>query len=649
MKTFETLLVYVLIFIVLCFSVSLNSIFIDAIFKLSVNPTWSSYYYSFLDLHFFDDVKIKNIVLHNKGEIVLPIAFFCVFSPLITIFFLAIIHSLLLGLFNDVNGEYKVKSFEFESISSFNLCVFGIQFIVAFLFSPFIYMPLLNLMGVIFWSHAFINYKGIFKYRSFDEQDKFSKILSSYQTGIFAFFTISWFWIYNFLHLKRHLHLDKAAFYLIHFLLYILAIFLGYYVVKCFDYQIGLNGISRKSILKQIEIKKAIKIELEQEKKNRAKLRNEKKNNKKPNVDEIKEDYKSSEIENGKWNEGLRNFQKAAQKVINFDLIEKLKKEKWLLLSKRNNQNIVIEFLDSKRVKVTNRNNVSTNPFSIGEKDIIKLKLNDESWLTGNYSNDKISGIHSSENGQWSFELVKSSTYEPEILNEYDSTTSKIQQLTEKVLLKFNDSSLVEKKEISNSQNKSVLKVSNYQPNSNVSFEIETTRNDYTYYAIYHYYPINKYGYNLPEYDLDNRRHVFNFKDGINPDFYADLFASALLKKFGRLNLINRSLLVVPASNKNSTERRFMQFAKILCSYTGMTNGYNYLINKNIVRIPSHNGGDRNYNPSDFLEISGNITGKDIIVIDDVRTSGRSSNNIYSFLKTKNPKSITFCYLGRTV
>ena len=331
-----------------------------------------------------------------------------------------------------------------------------------------------------------------------------------------------------------------------------------------------------------------------------------------------KEDEKLYLLEVAEW-EKINAKERSKENKVENDFFKKIKSDTWVLKSKRNNKSIEIEFLSKDQVSVKSESTKYNSVLTISSYSELSIPLNDNSVLDGRLFEDKIVGVHKSKNGKWSFELIKSSDYERSI-----------------------------KKIIEPKATVAELNVSNYQPTSGVTFEIETSLNDYKYFAIYQYYPI-RHGYNLPDYDLDNRRHVFNFKDGINPDFYADLFASALFNKFGRLNLKNKYLLIVPASNKNSTERRFKRFSEILCNYTGFTNGYNYLINKNIDRIPSHNGGVRNYNPSDFLEIRGNITGKDLIIIDDVRTSGRSSNNIYSFLKTQNPQSITFCYLGRTV
>lgn len=188
-----------------------------------------------------------------------------------------------------------------------------------------------------------------------------------------------------------------------------------------------------------------------------------------------------------------------------------------------------------------------------------------------------------------------------------------------------------------------------YQVKSNFVFKIKIYKPTYSYYAVFEYYPVSRYSINeLEEEDLNNRSILYSFKDGRNTKFNADLFASALINKFGRESLKKKTLIIIPASSKEKTVIRFKEFCSLLSEYTQMENGFEYLVNiKN--REAAHIGGSRNYKPEEFLQLNGNLTNKDVIIIDDVRTSGRSSDNIFNFLNKHNPNSISFCYMARTV
>ena len=188
-----------------------------------------------------------------------------------------------------------------------------------------------------------------------------------------------------------------------------------------------------------------------------------------------------------------------------------------------------------------------------------------------------------------------------------------------------------------------------YQLKSNFVFKIKIYKPSYRYFAIFEYFPVNRYkAGDLKLEDLNNRGTLYDFKDGRNVKYSSDLFASALINYFGRESLKQKTLIIIPAASKEKTEIRFKEFCILLSEYTQMENGYDYLVNiKN--REAANKGGSRNYEPEEFLQLKGNIFGKDVLILDDVRTSGRSSDNIYNFLNMQNPKSITFCYMARTV
>jgi len=61
---------------------------------------------------------------------------------------------------------------------------------------------------------------------------------------------------------------------------------------------------------------------------------------------------------------------------------------------------------------------------------------------------------------------------------------------------------------------------------------------------------------------------------------------------------------------------------------------------------PAHLGGVRGNNN---FNLTAQITGKKLLVFDNVRTSGRSSDNVFNFLRTNGATEIIFVYLSRTI
>ena len=106
-------------------------------------------------------------------------------------------------------------------------------------------------------------------------------------------------------------------------------------------------------------------------------------------------------------------------------------------------------------------------------------------------------------------------------------------------------------------------------------------------------------------------------------------------------------MLIVPASNKSKTDTRFKLFCEKVSITTGLINGYHILANNDKAKIPKRLGGDNEILP--YINLNSSINGKDFIIIDDIRTSGKSSNDVNQLLKENGAKSTIFIYFGRTV
>lgn len=170
----------------------------------------------------------------------------------------------------------------------------------------------------------------------------------------------------------------------------------------------------------------------------------------------------------------------------------------------------------------------------------------------------------------------------------------------------------------------------------------------YTYYYIYDYLPKSRFAQgSITEKQLTSRYLIYNFKDGINSEYFAKLFASACYNKFGKEFMKKQTILIIPASSKLKTISRFKSFLLKFCEFTGSNNGFELLNNSDIEKTPTTQGGSTLSQSN--LKFNGDLSYRNFIIIDDVRTQGRSSQLIYSELKRRNAGNIIFCYLGRTV
>ena len=180
-------------------------------------------------------------------------------------------------------------------------------------------------------------------------------------------------------------------------------------------------------------------------------------------------------------------------------------------------------------------------------------------------------------------------------------------------------------------------------------FSIESeTIIPYKWHALWKYFPKNRFPDDkLESIDLMHRFMVFEFKDGHNPEKFAKIISEALIQKFGKIILKTKTILIVPASNKSKTDTRFKLFCEKVSITTGLINGYHILTNNDKVKIPKRLGGDNEILP--YINLNSSINGKDFIIIDDIRTSGTSSNDVNQLLKGNGAKSTIFIYFGRTV
>jgi hypothetical protein len=300
----------------------------------------------------------------------------------------------------------------------------------------------------------------------------------------------------------------------------------------------------------------------------------------------------------------------------------------------------ICEFLNNNILRYRNKTDWTWN---IKGDEIVLMPLNLFSTYTCKINNGKLTGNAINKNGKkWTLsgEIIKnvsstavnlpSNEPPPRSLNELIEELNIYESNTEEFFSANVDIS--RKDEIEN----------------NFSIESDNNIAPYNWHALWKYFPKNRFPDDkLNSIDLKHRLMIFEFKDGHNPEKYAKIISEALIQKFGKILLETKTLLIVPASNKTKTDIRFMLFCEKVAITTGMINGYYLLTNNDRAKIPKRLGGENDIIP--YIKLNSSINGKDFIIIDDIRTSGKSSNDVNQLLKENGAKSTIFIYFGRTV
>jgi predicted amidophosphoribosyltransferase len=168
--------------------------------------------------------------------------------------------------------------------------------------------------------------------------------------------------------------------------------------------------------------------------------------------------------------------------------------------------------------------------------------------------------------------------------------------------------------------------------------------NKVNYIACLKYYP-TKFTVDK-EYQL-NRKVVYEFKDGKKNDQVDKLFVTIIDILKNKNPMKSYWLCPIPASKIISNNNRYNNFCERISNSAGISNGFS-MIKPIKDRDQVHIGAERNY--SEILESIqfSSISGKDIILIDDVITVGRSFKMISNHLYNLGAKSVYGILLAKT-
>lgn len=190
-----------------------------------------------------------------------------------------------------------------------------------------------------------------------------------------------------------------------------------------------------------------------------------------------------------------------------------------------------------------------------------------------------------------------------------------------------------------------------------VSSWYEPSRSYLKCFSMYNYYPTTC-GWDVSQEDWNVRNLIWNFK--ANPhrpmplstimalhENSAKIVGKSMckvLRHFFGYDVNSLTLLCIPASSKEITQRRYEDFSKMVCDESGMSNGYNH------VRVDV-DGGAKHLGQSNSAQYSidtAYFKGRFIILFDDVITSGGSMEKFRQVLESNGAHVIGGFSIGRT-
>ncbi|UEG50318.1 phosphoribosyltransferase [Ferruginibacter lapsinanis] len=157
------------------------------------------------------------------------------------------------------------------------------------------------------------------------------------------------------------------------------------------------------------------------------------------------------------------------------------------------------------------------------------------------------------------------------------------------------------------------------------------------------YYP-QRYIVELPY--SQNRQTIYQFKDGIYQPVLK-LFTDCITGLKQGNPGFDFWVGVIPASKVNANKIRYESLCQNISNTCGVHNGYELL--KPIGdRNQVHVGGHRDYTQVIPSINFGDVKGKDIILLDDVMTMGKSFTLIHQHLNQLGVRSVIGVMLGKT-
>lgn len=167
-------------------------------------------------------------------------------------------------------------------------------------------------------------------------------------------------------------------------------------------------------------------------------------------------------------------------------------------------------------------------------------------------------------------------------------------------------------------------------------------------FAIFRYIP-QRFLSRFPFEDRDISRMIVGFKDGRN--VYTRWAVRQFCNALAAVNLTDVVVVCIPASSQYSHIRRWKRFTEMLCRQTGAVNGFSHV---SVIgnRKRAHVTGEYELatNIKHILNIDADFfRGKNVLVIDDIYTTGRSSAAFISALEATGAHVQMSMFLAKTI
>lgn len=166
-------------------------------------------------------------------------------------------------------------------------------------------------------------------------------------------------------------------------------------------------------------------------------------------------------------------------------------------------------------------------------------------------------------------------------------------------------------------------------------------------FALYEYIP-QRFLSRATFEQQDVSRMIIGFKDGRN--VYSRWAAREFARALAAVELKDVVLVCVPASTRAAHVRRWKRFSSELCRLTGATDGFDR-IQVSGSRKKAHVTGDYELatNIKHYVHIDNDFfSGKRVLVIDDIYTTGQSSATFISAMQAAGADVLMALFLGRT-
>ena len=154
--------------------------------------------------------------------------------------------------------------------------------------------------------------------------------------------------------------------------------------------------------------------------------------------------------------------------------------------------------------------------------------------------------------------------------------------------------------------------------------------------------------YNATYKQEQDRITVYRFKDGVCDDdvyMWIKIHLNNLCRFYHSGTIL---ICAIPASTKIKTYNRYNKLLNKLSCDLNINNGFSSIVTKNDIAA-GHCNNKNMESQHNFIIDSKTIVGKNVVLIDDVITTGRTFNNIKTELLKLGALNVTGLFIAKTI